>query len=128
MIQKTCRDSRLGGGASGDVEAAIERVVIGEAAKVTTHYCDSDADFTDEILDADALIVWHNCPIGAAGISRLHKCRALIRNGVGFDGIDIVAAAKCGIPVCNVPDYGTEEVADHAIALTLALCRQIFPL
>jgi phosphoglycerate dehydrogenase-like enzyme len=42
--------------------------------------------------------------------------------------VDIQAAAECNIPVCNVPDYGTEEVADHAIALTMALCRQLFPL
>jgi phosphoglycerate dehydrogenase-like enzyme len=58
----------------------------------------------------------------------LRKCRALIRNGVGFDSVDIVAARERGIAVCNVPDYGTEEVADHAIALTMALCRQLFPL
>jgi phosphoglycerate dehydrogenase-like enzyme len=61
-------------------------------------------------------------------ISRLKNCRVIIRNGVGFDTVDIAAAAQAGIPVCNVPDYGTEEVADHAIALTLALYRQLFPL
>ena len=55
-------------------------------------------------------------------------CRAIIRNGVGYDSVDIKAAADAGIPVCNVPDYGTEEVADHALALTLALYRQLFPL
>ncbi|MEI6233914.1 MAG: C-terminal binding protein [Planctomycetota bacterium] len=112
----------------GDPEAVVERGVIGDAADVKTFYCNSDADFTDEILDSDALIVWHNCPIQAPGIERLRRCRALIRNGVGFDSVDSAAAARCGIPVCNVPDYGTEEVADHAIALTLALCRQLFPL
>ena len=58
----------------------------------------------------------------------MRNCRAIIRNGVGFDSVDTEAAAKAGIPVCNVPDYGTEEVADHAIALTLALYRQLFPL
>ncbi|MEQ1840004.1 MAG: C-terminal binding protein [Verrucomicrobiales bacterium] len=112
----------------GDPESAIERAVIGVAAEVKRFLCESDTDFTDEICEAKALIVWHNTPIGATGIERLRHCRALIRNGVGFDSVDITAAKERGIAVCNVPDYGTEEVADHTIALTLALCRQLFPL
>jgi len=112
----------------GDPAASIERSSIGETADVRTFLCDSDADFSGEILEAAALIVWHNIPIKGEGIRRLKRCRALIRNGVGFDSVDVRAAAECNISVCNVPDYGTEEVADHAIALTLALCRQLFPL
>ena len=112
----------------GDPQSAAERAVIGEAAEVRRFLCSGDADFTDEICGADALIVWHNTPITAAGIARLRNCRALIRNGVGFDSVDIAAARERGIAVCNVPDYGTEEVADHAIALAMALCRQLFPL
>ncbi|HEY3901384.1 MAG TPA: C-terminal binding protein [Chthoniobacter sp.] len=112
----------------GEPECTAERAVIGDVAEVRRYLCSSDADFTDEICGADALIVWHNTPIGAAGISRLRRCLALIRNGVGFDSVDIAAAREQGIAVCNVPDYGTEEVADHAIALALALCRQLFPL
>ena len=112
----------------GEPECTAERAVIGDAAEVRRYLCAGDADFTDEICGADALIVWHNTPITAAGIARLQKCRALIRNGVGFDSVDIDAARERGIAVCNVPDYGTEEVADHAMALAMALCRQIFPL
>jgi phosphoglycerate dehydrogenase-like enzyme len=112
----------------GDPEATVERAVIGDEAIVETFYCNSDEDFNDVICNSDALIVWHNCPITARGIERLRQCRAIIRNGVGFDSVDLAAAARCGIPVCNVPDYGTEEVADHAMALALALCRQLFPL
>lgn len=102
--------------------------MIGDAADVKRFLCSSDADFTDELCEADALIAWHNTPVTAVGLFKLKKCRAFIRNGVGFDSVDIHAARQLGIPVCNVPDYGTEEVADHAIALTLALCRQLFPL
>jgi D-3-phosphoglycerate dehydrogenase/C-terminal binding protein len=51
------------------------------------------------------------------------RCRIVVRNGVGFDNIDIKAWGQRGIPVCNVPDYGTAEVADHAIALMLAFTR-----
>lgn len=112
----------------GDPESAVEKSVIGDAAEVRHFLCSSDADFTEEICEAQALIVWHNTPIRSEGIARLKNCRALIRNGVGFDSVDIAAAAQHGIAVCNVPDYGTEEVADHAIALTMALCRQLFPL
>ncbi|MBE2286660.1 MAG: C-terminal binding protein [Prosthecobacter sp.] len=112
----------------GDAESAIEKNIIGSAAKVTRHLCDTDADLDDEIAGANAIIIWHNMPLTAQGIAKLKHCRAIIRNGVGFDSVDIAAARERGIAVCNVPDYGTEEVADHAITLAMALCRQLFPL
>ena len=93
------------------------------------YLCNNDGEFTEEICGAPNLDRLAQHPASAAkGIARLKNCRALIRNGVGFDSVDIVAAREVGIAVCNVPDYGTEEVADHAIALAMALCRQLFPL
>ncbi len=112
----------------GDPQSDIEQAVIGDAAEVRCYVCGSDDDFTGEMCAARALIVWHNTPITSRAISRLRGCRALIRNGVGVDSVDIEAARQCGVAVCNVPDYGTEEVADHAIALAMAMCRQLFPL
>jgi len=121
----------LRGSVHAEASAEIETALIGDAAEVRTFPLadnPSPADFAPEILSADAIIVWHNLKIDAAFIALLKNCRALIRNGVGFDSVDTAAAAAHGIPVCNVPDYGTEEVADHAIALALALCRRLFPL
>lgn len=73
----------------------------------------------------DAMVVWHEMQVDAALLDRLERCRIVVRAGVGFDHIDLEAAAARGIPVCNTPDYGTSEVADHAIALMLALRRGI---
>ncbi|MDB6003307.1 MAG: hypothetical protein JWR15_294 [Prosthecobacter sp.] len=112
----------------GDPESTIERQIIGTTARVTRTLCETDADLTDEIATANAIIIWHNMPLTAKGLAKLQNCRAIIRNGVGFDSVDVAAARERGIAVCNVPDYGTEEVADHAIALAMALCRQIIPL
>ena len=55
----------------------------------------------------------------------LPRVRVLVRYGVGVDGIDLAAATDHGVPVVNVPDYGTDEVANHAVALLLALARKI---
>jgi len=111
-----------------DHEATIERPFLADVADLRTVWLDFGAPFPDEVLGADAIILWHGPRVDAGVIARLRRCRAVIRNGVGFDSVDTAAAARAGIAVCNVPDYGTEEVADHALALTLALYRQLFPL
>src|SRR4051812_17908959 len=76
---------------------------------------------------ADVLLVFHDIKLTERTLARLEKCRGIIRCGVGFDNVDIVAAGKRGIVVCNVPDYGTEEVADHALLLLLAVARRLLP-
>ncbi len=111
-----------------DHAATVETPFLADVADLKTVWLDFNAPFPAEVLDAHALILWHGPLVTAEVIAKMKNCRAIIRNGVGFDSVDLAAAAQAGIPVCNVPDYGTEEVADHAIALTLALYRQLFPL
>jgi D-3-phosphoglycerate dehydrogenase len=57
---------------------------------------------------------------------RLRGCRAIVRYGVGLDNVDLAAADELGIAVGNVPEYGHEEISNHAIALMLALHRRLF--
>jgi D-3-phosphoglycerate dehydrogenase / 2-oxoglutarate reductase len=57
---------------------------------------------------------------------RLRGCRAIVRYGVGLDNVDLAAADELGIAVGNVPEYGHEEISNHAIALLLALHRRLF--
>jgi phosphoglycerate dehydrogenase-like enzyme len=71
---------------------------------------------------ADAVIV-RFMPIDAKVIGAMKKAKIVVRNGVGFDVIDLKATGEAGIPACNVPDYGTTEVADSAIAMMLAFAR-----
>ena len=74
--------------------------------------------------DADALLVqW--APINSAVIAALTQCKVIVRYGIGVDNVDLAAAKARGIPVCNVPDYGVNEVAEHAVSLGLALARQL---
>jgi D-3-phosphoglycerate dehydrogenase / 2-oxoglutarate reductase len=74
--------------------------------------------------DADVLIVQY-AGVDGALLDRMPSCRAVVRYGVGVDTVDVEAATARGVWVVNVPDYGTEEVADHTIALMLGLLRGV---
>jgi D-3-phosphoglycerate dehydrogenase len=76
---------------------------------------------------ADAVLCQY-APMTAAVIDALQHCRGIVRYGVGVDTVDLDAAARRGIPVCNVPDYGTDEVSDHTITLLLAAARKLIPM
>ncbi|MGI9508340.1 MAG: NAD(P)-dependent oxidoreductase, partial [Geminicoccaceae bacterium] len=110
--------------ATFDDNAAIERDVFPTDADIILASARNAGDIADaDWAKAEGLIVYIDLPIDADVIDRLKNCKIITRAGVGFDHIDIEAAARRGIPVCNVPDYGTTEVADHAIALMLGLTR-----
>jgi len=71
---------------------------------------------------ADA-VVTSRIPIDRKALAHLKRARIVVRNGVGFDVVDLEALGEAGIPVCNVPDYGTTEVADMAIAMMMTFAR-----
>lgn len=106
-------------------ELEIERGVLGGVAELIACDAYDEQELVGRVEDADALMVYHNITISSATIERLQDCKLIIRCGVGVDNIDLAAAASRGIPVANVPDYGTEEVSASAIGMTLALTRGI---
>jgi lactate dehydrogenase-like 2-hydroxyacid dehydrogenase len=72
---------------------------------------------------ADAIVSVFDLPVEKREL--LERCRIFVTPKVGFDNLDIKAWGELGIPISNVPDYGTQEVADHALALMLSLIRCI---
>jgi C-terminal binding protein len=102
-----------------------ERRIIGELADVVALNAFSEDDLMGKIEDADAIMLYHFISITAHTIQRLEKCKLIVRCGVGFDNVDRAAARARGITVANVPDYGTEDVADSAIGMMLTLTRGI---
>lgn len=74
--------------------------------------------------DADAIMVI-SAYLGAEVIRQLRRCRVISRLGTGVDKIAVEEATRRGIPVAYLPDFCTEEVADHTMALLLAAARQL---
>ena len=72
---------------------------------------------------ADGIVHYSAVEAMQAPPASFPRARIVVRSGVGFDNVDLAAWGRRGVPVCNVPDYGTSEVADHALALMLSLAR-----
>ena len=108
-----------------DDPLTCERAVLDGLAEVEALGARDDRDLAGKIEEAAALITYHYAVITADSIARLDRCKVIARAGVGYDNVDHRAARAQGIPVVNVPDYGSEEVADSAIGMALGLMRGI---
>ena len=102
-----------------------ERRILGDLADVVALNAFSEDALIGRIEDADAIMLYHFIGISAKTIGRLQRCRLIVRCGVGYDNVDHQRARSRGITVANVPDYGTEDVADSAIGMALTLARGV---
>ena len=102
---------------------SIERSVLGDIAEVAALEATSNADLDSRVEQADALMVFHFVSIEAELMKRMKNLKVVARCGAGFDNVDGAFARQQGIAVTNVPDYGTEDVADTAIGLVLSIAR-----
>jgi D-3-phosphoglycerate dehydrogenase / 2-oxoglutarate reductase len=92
--------------------------------EVVAFQCKTEEEVTEAVRDADVVLTqW--APVKANAIAAMERCRGIVRYGIGLDNVDLDAAKRHGIPVRNVPDYSVNEVADHTMALLLALQRQV---
>jgi D-3-phosphoglycerate dehydrogenase len=88
--------------------------------------CGTEAELISLVADADAVITQF-AKINAQVIGAMNKAKVIVRYGIGVDNVDLQAARNRNIPVCNVPDYCIDEVADHTLAFILATTRQVVP-
>lgn len=83
---------------------------------------DDNETFAKEIDDADAVITADK-KITKELVESMEKCKVIVRQGIGFDTIDLVTSKEKGIAVCNIPDYSIEEVSDFTLALIMTIMR-----
>lgn len=73
-------------------------------------------------------IITRIAPVDRAMMMAAQNCQVVAKHGIGLNAVDLVAAAELGLPVVNTPDANARSTAEHALALILALARQIVPL
>jgi D-3-phosphoglycerate dehydrogenase / 2-oxoglutarate reductase len=103
----------------------VERAMLEpHGCTFTPRQCKTPAELIELCADAD-FVITQFAKLDAAVIGAMRKARVIVRYGIGVDNVDLEAARTKGIPVCNVPDYCIDEVADHTLGMTLDLTRRI---
>ncbi len=103
---------------------ALERDVLGPSVEIVSGPGGDRGQILDVAGDADVIVAGSRPRFDADVIEAL-SCAAIVRAGIGVDSVDLDAARSARIWVANVPDYGTEAVAFHAVALALAGLRRV---
>ncbi len=109
----------------GGGEVEIEKKILEPlGCTVELKQCKTTEELINHTQDADYVITQF-AKVNTDVINAMKKNKIIVRYGVGVDNVDLDAAAKKGIPVCNVPDYCIDEVADQTLAMLLSLTRRV---
>lgn len=99
-------------------------IITGAGYELFDYQVKTTPDLIPVVKDADAVITQYS-DINAEVIEHMQNCKIIIKYGIGVNNIDCEAASRKGIYVCNVPDYGVDEVSDHACTMLLALGKKL---
>jgi lactate dehydrogenase-like 2-hydroxyacid dehydrogenase len=106
--------------------ADIEESVFGDEFDVILYQAKSSLDIPQKDWEeCNAVLAWHDINYTSELLAKMKNCKVIVRVGVGYDNVDLVAARENNIIVSNIPDYGTDDVADHSMALILTISRGI---
>ena len=104
----------------------VEERLFAESGLSYTHLaCRTEDEVIDQCRGA-GIVMNQYAPFTERVLAALSPTlKLIVRYGVGVDNVDLEAATRHGVQVCNVPDYGMHEVSDHALGLMLALVRKL---
>lgn len=103
----------------------IEKEILDKAGlEFVLKQCKTEEDLIEQCKDGNIFINQY-APITRKVMEALPNLKMVVRYGVGVNNVDVKAATDLGVQVCNVPDYGMNEVADQAIAMMMALVRKV---
>jgi D-3-phosphoglycerate dehydrogenase len=103
-----------------------EQLIVSSGFTLKSGQAKTPEELIPLVKGADAVITQF-APVNATVIESMERAKVIVRYGIGVDSVDLKAAHAMGIPVCNVPDYCIDEVADHTLAFLLASTRQVVP-
>ncbi len=96
-----------------------------EGIEFIVQACASQEDLVRHAGDADVVWVWGSRAVTAESLAAMPQVGAIIRTGSGTDNVPVVEATQRGIVVANTPEANNDAVANHAIALLLAIVREL---
>jgi len=103
----------------------LEKKILGSKYEIITLNNEDIKNSRNILKDIDGVLAWHENNYDKKVLNDLSKCKIIVRVGVGFNNVDINYAKNKKIAVCNVPDYGINDVADHTMTLILMLLKKI---
>ena len=104
----------------------VERIITSAGHELLSRDWTTTEQVIEGAIDADA-VIHMAVRMTAEAMDAMPNLKIISRCGIGYDNVDIEAAADRGIIVCNVPDHCVYEVASHLFALIMAMERQLFP-